>query len=454
MQETELKRPVKYHSRFSNMTAKIYDSFSEGVGKVDIVNLCEAVASAARSVVSVKWLEFVCALGHTDQSMLSENEQQQLHILFPTKDIMVELLSLRSNYIFAALLQLSCGEGRLTEVDCTTALHPLENQKAEWCHMDCNFLNLNLVDITETQLNEMHAKSWVLLVTSAMSKSSIAEVLKETKAEVHKMLEPFLPAPEAEPLEEAGKSDDAMRSSKASSRHVTKAEESKPVSDMMKIICSGSTPMGEAKSFIEASPSSITSFQLQLKSFMYQRGMAGAGGSTVTDCGYYGLIDIKEGIKHTLHFKNAASKKLQLTFYGEITDAPSTGCLPVCKAFGREFFVHQPLKNATMNASSHYVVNAWNVSTVKGKEIANMPWTTTVIQFPFQWTPSSCKLSRTVEIDVTFYTLTLESEKRGNVKLLRQAIPDMIKTVNESIRRESSKAVIAPKWRPFLYLLQ
>ena len=152
-------------------------------------------------------------------------------------------------------------------------------------------------------------------------------------------------------------------------------------------------------------------------------------------------------------FKAAPGKKLHLSFYGDITDTPVTGCLPVCKAFGKEWFVKCPPQNGLADAVSHHVVPAWNIPTIKGKDVPNMTWETHTANMEFTFTPSSCKRSRTVPVDVTIYTMNLKNDLKGSIKLFRQAMPDMIKTAKEAAARESKANSLPAKWRSFMFLL-
>ncbi len=453
MQDTNFNKPAQFHKALLEKTSLLFDQLSAGKKPPGLKEVVGSVIAEVNSILNVQWLHFVATVGAVDVSELPDHAKKHIEKLVVDKDIIRKCSSLRSSYIMEALRQLVTGDNRVTKDDYKAAFAEINDIKDDVNVMDFFFVENDLVMISEDQVNQFHTAAWLEL----LQVSQQVKVIDQVKTKIGKLMKPFKPSAESSrPSQGSGEnaSTPNPKEAKAAPKAPTVVE-SKSLFDMHKIAAAGAEAMGKEPTFIEATPSTLMAFGLSLKDFVYKKCMSHVGGSDLADQGHYSLHELQEGSKKTLVFKASPGKKLQLPFYGDITDTPVTGRLPVCTAFGKEWFVKAPPHNAMGSALSHYVVPSWLVPTVKGKEVANMWWESRTTQMVFVYTPSNCKHPRSAEIEVKIHTMTLKNDLKGPVKLLRQAMPPMIKTAKEAdlLSRNSTTSSLPPKWRAFMYLL-
>ena len=473
MQDTNFNKPAQFHKALQEKTSLLFDQLSAGKKPLGLKEVVGSVIAEVNSILNVQWLHFVAAVGAVDVSELPDHAKKHIDKLVVDKDIIRKCSSLRSSYIMEALRQLVTGDNRLTKDDYKAAFAEINDIKDDVNVMDFFFVENDLVMISEDQANQFHTAAWLeLLQVSQQATTWVpsedgteqVKVIDQVETKIGKLVKPFKPVqtrttPSAESSRPSqGSGENASTPNPKEAKAAPKAPtvvESKSLFDMHKIAAAGAEAMGKGPTFIEATPSTLMAFGLSLKDFVCKKCMSHVGGSDLADQGHYSLHELQEGSKKTLVFKASPGKKLQLSFYGDITDTPVTGCLPVCTAFGKEWFVKAPPHNAMGSALSHYVVPSWLVPTVKGKEVANMWWESHTTQMVFVYTPSNCKHPRSAEIEVKIHTMTLKNDLKGPVKLLRQAMPPMIKTAKEAdlLSRNSTTSSLPPKWRAFMYLL-
>ena len=158
---------------------------------------------------------------------------------------------------------------------------------------------------------------------------------------------------------------------------------------------------------------------------------------------------------HEVVFQASAHKTFRLSFHGEIVDKAVNASLPVCKVFGKELFVNEPACNRLLNASSHHVMPSWIIPAVEPKQVPNVTWDKTVHKSLWSYHPPSSKKNRKLVVDVTIFYLNLEKDEKGDIKLIRNAIPEMIKVSKAEAPKERIHGNAIPlKWKPWVYLLQ
>ncbi len=312
--ETNLKRPAQFHKVLQETIASLFDSLSNARNSTS-QELIAAVLSQIYSIVNVQWLSFIGAVSAVEVKMLPEQQQQQIKQLIPEEDLIEKLTFLRSTYILEALKQLSVGENRVTKVDFKDAFIILDKCKADINAMDFFFVKNDLVMISDAEMNRIHISTWVSLLDHSLKCAKAGkfdetdELVAKVKKDVSKLVAPFKPvavfpteapteAPTGEATEKAASSGDSDKPTKTAPQ--LKVEESKSVSDMLKVVSAGATPVGSGPTLMEATPSSLKAFELSLKTFLYKTCMAQVGGSTLTDCGYFSLHEMSEGHKKSI----------------------------------------------------------------------------------------------------------------------------------------------------------
>ena len=183
-------------------------------------------------------------------------------------------------------------------------------------------------------------------------------------------------------------------------------------------------------------------------------------GGTGTDHGHSELFGNNEGIFNRggifMKCPKGGLKDAQfcLCFYGDITAENKEGCLPVCEAFGKQWFVSMPNKTKTCLLPSWYVQS--EVAAVKQKLTANCKVNCKMFRFTYSfdvvgWQPEIMQ----VGVMLFYITASLEdmqAASQGNkaVQLIRPIIDDTTKAPakqpkvsrhNKNLRAKDSKDV-------------
>ncbi len=328
--------------------------------------------------------------------------------------------------------------------------------------MDVSFVTSSDCEATPTEIDNLHDAAWVLLIEGIKTPlGSIVKTMEDIQGKISELWSPFMiAAADASLSAEAGQAaagaSDAPPTQAVAAATVAPPEKGVSLFTSMSIMAAGSTPEGAKQTYIEGNASVLNLFKLQLQCFLASKFSSGFGAQA--DCGYHSLHEVPtgNGKSKNLVFNCACHKQLRLTFFGEIVSEATSGCLPICNCFGKEWFVKAPPLNTFHDAAHNYTVPAWNVPTIKSKEQPTVKWTVSepdTHQFEFSFCPSNCKNTRHCTVGLQICTLTLADEYKGDVVLLRDAMPAMVKTVRASQKRVSTSALPA-KWRPFLHLLQ
>lgn len=191
-------------------------------------------------------------------------------------------------------------------------------------------------------------------------------------------------------------------------------EVSQSVSQMMQLQLVGGKPLGSGRDFVELSAGTLIIFASQLKSWLIAKFCAAAGEYGLADLGYHSLHEAKQGSKRVLMYRAAAGKKLRLSMVGEVTDTPVSGCLPLCFAFNKEWYVKEPPGNKIQNSTSNYVWPARMVPAIKGKEKANVTCSKNEYEFHFSYTAPGQKVRRTAGVR---YTISAAEFELGTLML-------------------------------------
>ena len=145
---------------------------------------------------------------------------------------------------------------------------------------------------------------------------------------------------------------------------------------------------------------------------------------------------------------------MELLSIGDVTDEAVTGPMSLGTCFGKEWYVKAPASNQFQNASSHYVVPAWHIPVIKGKETPSMSCKFIEKEFKFTFDPPNCEKARNAKMSIKIHYLELNPNAKGDVTLLRDNITAMIKTLKVQSVKKGSSTTVQAKWKPLIHLLQ
>ena len=179
--------------------------------------------------------------------------------------------------------------------------------------------------------------------------------------------------------------------------------------------------------------STILFFRQSLQKFLFDWVCAGANGSR--ESGYKGIKGNPFGDTPTLT-ADTLNQQICFHFLGRVTEIRTSSCVPLCKAFDRQFYVDGA---AYDNFSAENCLPAWIVGTTSSAADATLEVKKKELTFPFSYVVVPMTKPHKIEVPISLYYLRCRVEHLGkaNKELRRLPIADEVRG-----------SLVAPDWTP------